>query len=402
MLAYRYRAVNAQGQIMQGVMPAQHQAQVAQHVAERGYELLSCKPQQGRQLHYRRAPDHQQLKLLFAQLAALAEAGVPLAVCLDDAAATLPDSLLRDALRDVVQRMRSGADFVTACAAWPRVFSRSVLAVLQGGMASGNPALAFGKARDHAAWQAELGATMRRATRYPFFLLALTIGVISFMMLFVVPQLVEFLKALDYALPWHSRVLIWLAEQFAFLWWLLPLFAAASVAAIMVGRRQAPRFADWCDGIMLRLPFLGDLIRQREMALFLHHLALLIGGGVPLLTALGSAQASLSNRAMQTQAGRMIAAVTAGQDLATAWQNTPVLSGTIARRVQIGLQSGNLAAQLQQASAECDAATIARSKQLIGALEPALTLIVGLMLAWIVLAVLGPLYGALNTLGSNR
>ena len=242
---------------------------------------------------------------------------------------------------------------------------------------------------------------MRRATRYPLFLLALAAAVISFMMLLVVPQLVAFLQAQDFELPWHSAALIWVAERFGTLWWALPLAAAGAGAAVMIGRRRSAAFALWCDGVILRLPGLGALVMQREMAYFLHHLALLAGGGVAILPALTAAQAALQNRALRAQAQRMVAAVMAGRDLGTVWEELPAFGGLIARRAQIGLQTGTLPQQLQQASAECDAAVVTRSEQMIGALEPALTLLVGGMLAWIVLAVLGPLYGSLARLGTG-
>jgi type IV pilus assembly protein PilC len=219
------------------------------------------------------------------------------------------------------------------------------------------------------------------------------------MMLFVVPQLVDFLRAQDYALPWHSRALIWAAEQFSLLWWLFPLMIITSIGIGIMARQRSSHFALTLDGFLLQLPLLGALIRQRECAQFLHHLALLIGGGVPILPALHAARTSLNNHALQQQTNTMIQNITAGADLATIWQTTPAFTGIIARRAQIGLQTGTLAHQLQQASTECDQATLAQSKQLIGALEPTLTLLVGALLAWIVLAVLGPLYGALGTLG---
>jgi len=399
---YRFRAVNPQGKILQGAMAATDETHLTGQLTHLGYELLTSRAVKPRIGWYRAAPDSKQLMLLLTQLAALTEAGVPLATCLTDTAQSLPDSLLRDTLRDILQQVQRGVDFIAACGKHPRIFPRSILAVLQAGAASGNLALGFAKARDHAQWQMEFGALLRRATRYPLFLLVLAVAVISFMMLFVVPQLVVFLQAQDYALPWHSRALIWIAEQFNWLWWSLPLLIIASGATLIGLRRQLVSFVHWSDAALLRLPLFGALIRQRELAHFLHHLSLLVGGGVPILSALTTASSILHNHALQEQARQMIAAVTSGHDLAGAWQNSPLCSGIIARRAQIGLQTGTLAEQLAIASTECDSETIARSKQLIGALEPTLTLLVGLMLAWIVLAVLGPLYGALNTLGVSR
>ncbi len=396
--AYRYRAVTKQGQVVRGALPAANENELALRLQSMGYELLSCRaPRRGFGLAAP-APTPQQRALLFTQMAALAQAGVPLTTCLEDTLTSLPDSLLRDALRDVLRQLQAGTDLATACARHPRVFPRATLAVLQAGMTGGNLALGFSKARDHALWQAEMGAQLRRALRYPLFLLALAFGVIAFMLLVVVPELAAFLQAQDYALPWHSRALFWLAAQFSWLVWVLPLTLLAAIITGGIMRRRSALFAGVLDKLALRLPVVGTLLRQRELALFLHHLAILLGGGVAILPALQSAGQALHNRAMQAELQGIIARVTAGQDMAAAWGAAPSFQGIIARRAQIGLQTGTLAAQLQQASADCDQAVMAQSKQLIGALEPALTLLVGGMLAWIVLAVLGPLYGALGQL----
>jgi type IV pilus assembly protein PilC len=396
---YRFRAVNAAGHITQGAMAAPDAAQVTLRLQDAGYELLSLA--HARQPWWRlpSAPDPAALQLVFTHLAALTEAGVPLALALKDAAATAPLGLLRTALDDIGQRLDIGEPFVVACAAHPRVFAPSLSAVLQAGMASGNPAQAFAQACKHLAWQQEFAALLRRALRYPVFLVALTTAVISFMLLYVVPQLTAFLQAQTIALPWHSRALIWLAEHCALLWWVLPLVGGLAYGGLVLARREWPHVRLWSDGCALRLPVLGTLLQQKDMAGFLHHLAVLLGGGVPLLTALAAARGALRNQALQAQAADMVARITAGQDLATAWQHMPAFGGLVARRVQIGLQSDTLVEQLQAASDACDAAVIARSKQLIGTLEPALTLLVGLMLAWIVLAVLAPLYQSLATLG---
>ena len=146
MQEYRFRAVNAQGRILRGAMAAAHEAQLAGRLTALGYELLSCKAPR-RRAWRRTGTDYRQLMLLFTQLAALAEAGVPLTVCLDDALARMPDNDLRDALRAVLQDVRAETDCAAACARHPRVFPRGCVAVLQAGMAGGDPALGFAKAR---------------------------------------------------------------------------------------------------------------------------------------------------------------------------------------------------------------------------------------------------------------
>jgi type IV pilus assembly protein PilC len=389
---YRFRAVNTLGQVLKGHMGAANENHLAERLADMGYALLMFRAQQ--RVHWvrfwSREDNSQQQVLLFTQLAALAGAGVPLATCLEDTAVTMPDSKLRDTVRDIIQSLREGVDFVTACARHRHTFSPTVVALLQAGMAGGNPAQIFAPARDHVKWQAELGTLLRRALRYPLFLLMLTLGVMSFMLIGIVPQLIQFMSAQDIASPWQTRALIPAVAMFHVLWWALPLLLIGGGIAVVLLRR-ASSFVALTDGILLRIPGIGGIIGNTERAHFLHHLASMVTSGVPIIDALATAQTALTNRALQAQATRMLQSVAKGATLAEAFSAQRDFSGLAARREQIGLQGGDLAAQLLETSKKLDADAMARIKQFIAVLEPTLTLTVGLLLTWIVLAVLVPL-----------
>jgi type IV pilus assembly protein PilC len=398
---YHYRIVDHSGRVSRGTMAASDPAALTQHLAHHGQELLTYRLAQSQRFgpQAQAKPATAQLRLYFTQLAELAAAGMPLGQILTDTIASLPDGTLKDATRAVSARLQRGDDLATACAAAPAIFDRTILAVLQAGMSGGDLALGLAKARDHFLWRADFRALMLRSLRYPLFLMLLTFGVISFMMLQVVPQLTQFLTEQNQTLPWHSKALIGFAKGFAAIWWLSPLLALLLTISIKYAGKFSPSYAAWQDRLWLRLPWIGDIIRQGELALFLHHLALLTASGGALLPALRTAHDNIRNLAIKAQIAAMIERVAAGQDLTTAWRQAPILTGAIAQRVAIGLQSGMLAAQLQQASQDCTQHFTEQSKGLIRGLEPALTLLVGVILIWIVLAVLGPIYGAVTQLG---
>ncbi len=398
---YRFRAVNVHGHVLKGRMAAANENHLAALLADMGYELLMFRVRQ--RLHWARfwarEDSGRQQILLFTQLAALAGAGVPLATCLEDTVVTMPDSALRDVVRDIIQSMHDGIDFAEAFSRHQHSFPPTVIALLRAGLAGGDPAQAFRQARDHVKWQTELGEMLRRALRYPLFLLVLTLGAMSFMLIGVVPQLVQFMTAQDFALPWPTRALVGVADAFRMLWWLLPLLVLGGGLAVMTMRRVIPDFATMTDGVLLRVPGIGTVAGMIERAHFLHHLALMVTCGVPIIDALTTARTALTNRALKEQVARMGQHVAEGATLAEAFAAQRDFAGLAARRVQIGLQGGDLAGQLAETSAELDAEALRRSKELIGVLEPALTLMVGVLLSWIVLAVLVPLYDSLSHLG---
>lgn len=400
---YRFRAVNSHGLVLKGRMEAANENHLEARLAEMGYELLSMRLKQRAETGGgKRKRDRQRhLSLLFVQLESLTNAGVSLTGALEEAARAMPDSNLRDAVRAILYDLRDGVDFADACARQKRFFTPALVALLRTGMVGGSPAGACRRARAHLEWQTEMSTMLRRALRYPLFLLALSFGAVSFMLAAVVPQLVDFLTAQNTVLPWSTRLLIALAQQFTWLWWSMPLMMGVAVGTAVLLQRLVPWFEEISDRFLLKMPVFGGIIAKTESAYFLHHMALMAKSSALIIPSLKAARDAVTNRAVRKQIEAVMREVEEGGDLAEAMERQDLFAGLIARRMQIGLQSDSLVEQLEQASQECDAEAVARSKALIGSLEPGLTIFVGLILAWIVLAVIAPLYQSLAQLGAG-
>ena len=216
------------------------------------------------------------------------------------------------------------------------------------------------------------------------------------MMTMVVPRVLDFLNTVAGELPLSTRLLIKVSELFADYWWVALLALAVSIMAVMAFRRHSESFALRSDGWLLALPGLGPTLHKLAVARFAHNFALLLQSGADLPAALHTAKAVLGNRALMATAAEAEQRVLAGQSFSTS--TAELFPPFVAQMIRVGEQSGCLTATLENVTRYYDTETQAAVEGFIGALEPALTILVGAILAWVVLAVLGPVYGSLGKL----
>ena len=397
MPAYRYRAVHLAGQVTQGIAAASNEGELSRMLLGAGLELIDArekKPALRLRLHGGVTP--RTLALFCQQMNDMLQAGIPFVDALRDVAEGSEAPALAAALADVTRLVNHGSKISDAFARNPRLFPAVFTAIIAAGERGGDLAGTFSRLARYAEDRARLAERLQKALRYPVFLLVVTLAVTVFMMALVVPQIVSFLSSINSALPLSTRILIGCSAAFTQYWWALGLLMLVMTAAAAVARRLSSTAARRIDALLLRLPLLGAVWRKMILARFMYSFAALVKGGVTIVDSLRGAQATLHNKALEAQVEAADRQIAAGQALSSALQG--LLPAMALRMLRIGEQSGRLDKSLGDVAASFDREASDAAERLIGALEPALTLVVGGLLAWVVLAVLGPIYGSLATL----
>ncbi len=208
-----------------------------------------------------------------------------------------------------------------------------------------------------------------------------------------------FLNGLQGTLPFATKVLVSLSTFFTD--YALYVFAGLvlSLAAVFLARFIFPAFATTLDAIMLRLPVLGNVIMKTSLARFSHSFAILFRSGCDVTDCLQQATETIGNCALRTELELAAQKVQSGAALSLALEGSlpPFATGLL----RIGERSGNLGKSLDDIATAYDREAQAATDAFIGTLEPALTLMIGGLLAWTVAAMLGPLYGSLSVLGGR-
>ncbi len=408
---YRYRAARLAGGLEKGRRHALTESALASVLRAEGLELIEAvetreNPSAGWGEKWtvllrggsRSLTLVQNLELC-RQVGTILRTGLPFHLAVREAAEVLPAGPVRTRLREMNAALDQGETVSATCARPPALFDPVACALIQTGEASGNLPEAWEHVIRHLETLLDFRTRVGRAVRYPLFLLVLACVVLGIMQALVVPPVVALVDSLGLALPLATRLLLALAQGVTTYggWGLI--VGVGSIVLVALVRSKIPGVARRVDAGLLSLPALGPLIRAFAGARFAEGLRLMVAGGMDPGDALRVAAATLGNRALALRAHQAAEGLLKGQPLseATAGLWPPGME----RRVRIGEAVGDLLPALREGAAACDEQARAALERFTGFLEPFLTLLVGGMLAFIVLAVLGPVYGSLGALSGS-
>lgn len=400
MTLYSYRAVAATGRMHSGQMEADNEQALGRILTAKGLELIELRTKTKRPALWPANKIPLADKQTFcAQMQTLLSSGLTLENAIQTIEGSLPQGPLKDFLVTLREDLLSGQSLRNAFERHSDFAEPVFLALLATGEATGNLSRSFGHLAAYIGRSAALRRTFVRAVRYPLFLFSLAFGVTCFMMVFVVPEIVGFLTNNGGALPFATRLLITLAKGFEWLWWLVPTLGIAFSLAFLTLRRLDSAFASASDEQLLRLPVVGSLIRKQALARLTCSLGLLLQSGHTLPQAIETSRETLGNRALSKQLSQAHTELLQGASFSKATEN--LLPDFYRQMIAVAESGGNLPDVLATIARHSDVEAHDAVQSFLGALEPALTLFVGGLLAWVVLAVLGPVYGALGTLSAG-
>lgn len=331
---------------------------------------------------------------LFMHLLQMQSAGVPMLESLADVRDSADNQTLKDVITDVHRSVSEGSSLSETLANYPKYFSSIIISLIAAGEETGDLEMSYTQLIDYLKWRDDMNSKIRKATRYPMILLVVIIGTIGFMMTIVVPQIVGFIKNLGQELPSYTTALINTSEFFQNHWLGMILSIIGSVVAYKVLRKNSEVFAFKMDSLFLRLPIVGVLLRKISIARYTRTFGALFSSGIDILGCLKSAQETVSNLALIEALGVVQVQVQSGSPLSKAFSASGEFPTLVTRMIKIGEESGNLTPVLSQVS-EFYSKDVDESIQgLITMLEPMLTAILGLTIAWIAAAVFGPIYSS--------
>jgi len=394
--AFRYRALDAGGVVHQGHARASGLAELDALLAGRGLELLRARPswRPGARAEPR-LPRPAQM-LLLSQLEQLLRAGLPMLEILTELARAGGAS--GAIARALGESIAAGLPLSAGLARFPKGFDPVLVSLVRAGEESGSLPALLRQAVADLRWQEEQLALTRRVLLYPALVGGVLAAALSFLLVYVVPQLAGFLTGMGQSLPPQTRALLACAEGLK----AYGLFAGAGLGLLTLGAfmgiRGSASLATAFDGLCLRLPLIGTVLGKLALGRMCRVCAVLYAAGIPLPEALRLTRGVLSNRALRTALVTAGEQIDAGAGLHDAFAAAQIFPDLLLRMLRVGEHSGRLDEALGQV-AECFASeareTVARLQTL---LNPALVGVLGLVLLWIVWAVFEPLYGLLTHL----
>jgi general secretion pathway protein F len=403
MPSFEYEAIDAAGRAKRGVVSAESARHARSELRRLNLTPVRMSaPREGRDsAPGRRAPRLSSSDLVLAtrQLQALLAARTPVEEALNAVALQSEKPAARARLLAVRERVLEGWRLADALGEDPKSFSPVYRAVIAAGETSGDLAGVLGRLATMLEKNRAMRGKALGALIYPAVLFVVAASVVTAMMVFVVPKIVEQFSNYDVKLPMLTEIVIAISNFLG----RYGLFCAAALIAAIVALAQglrAPAFKLVFDRAMLRVPVLGGLLRALDGARFARTLSTLFSGGAPLLESLTGAQRTVSNAHMRDRLDGAIAQVREGAALATALKRAEALPPMMAHMVAAGERAGTVPDLLDRAAAQLEddfdtATTIA-----LALLQPMIIVIMGGAVITIVLAIMLPIL-KLNALASG-
>ncbi len=399
MPTFRYKAVDQSGKPAQGRMEAINDVDLELRLQRMGLDLVAFDmARQSHGLLHRNTVSMQDLVMFCFQMEQLTRAGVPLLEGLMDLRDSTANPRLREVIGALVSEVEGGKQFSQALASHPKVFSNVFVSLVRAGEQTGKLPEVFDNLASTLKWQDELISQTKRLLAYPMFVLVVVLGAISFLMVYLVPQMVSFLRNMGQELPLETRVLIAVSDIFVNYWWLILSLPFLAVLAVNIAIRRSPLALYRYDYVKLHLPVTGEILQKIIMARFARYFALMYQTGIPILDAIRTCQDIAANRVVADALDRAWQQITAGDSMSESFQNAGLFPPLVVRMIRVGESTGALDKSLLNISYFYDRDVKESVEKMLKMLEPALTVILGLLLAMIMFSVLGPVYDTLGKL----
>lgn len=397
MKVFQYKAMDASGRIRRGRLVAANLDELEAGIGSMGLDLLSCKTVTPRTLRlYRKNINRRDLIDFCFQLEQLLTAGVVLLTSLEDLRNSAENPRFREIISTLVDRINDGHTFSAALEEFPRIFNPVFVNLVRVGEQSGELPAVLRDIAENMKWDDEIVARAKKALMYPSFVAAVVFAVVAFLMIYLVPQLVQFITSMEGTLPVHTRALLFTSEIFTRYWYLLLGIPFAAWAGMATAMRLNPEVRLRVDAGKLRLWLLGDIFNKIILARFARVFSLMYRAGIPVLKILDISMHVSGNAAISQAISDSRRQVTEGVSLSAAFAGTSMFPPFVLRMVSVGENTGDLESAMLNVSYFYDRDVKERIDKVEAAIEPLLTVVLGAMLGWIILSVLGPIYDLIS------
>jgi type II secretory pathway component PulF len=389
--AFEYVAADRAGELVSGVAWALDELELDRRLDGRGLVLTAAHvvadEKRARPIRIR----HADLILFTTQLATVTSAGVPLLEGLQGIRARARRSEVRRLIAEMISALESGQPLSSVMQAYPRTFPAIYRASVVAGESSGALDTVLVRVAAHMEWARGMRATTVQALIYPAMLAVAMLGLIAVLLFFLLPRILTMFPAGVADLPYQTRVVLGISDFLRAHVLLLGAGLAVAGASLTYSlRTERGRYLR--DRFVLALPLMGRVARDIATSKFAATASILHSSGCDVFTVLGVSASACGNRAMERAFERTTARVRAGAQLSQGLELEPLVDPLLIQLVAVGEKTGSLDRSLAKVAEHYDGEVPRNVKRMLSLLEPALLVGAGVVVAFILLAALLPMF----------
>ena len=390
------------GEVLEQTFTAPDETVLRAELEQKGYYLFSMRRALGLQgFSLRRPRVPPDLLMLFGQeLAALLKAGLPLLQSLDVMLERQRHPVFKRSLTTVREKVKSGTGLSEAIRAEGALYPPILAATILAGERGGNLEVMLRRFALYMKLTLSLKKKAVTASVYPAVLLLLMLGLVFILVVQVIPQFQDFYADFDVELPLLTRLIMTFSTTVrANLLWVVLAVAAAIVVAVYLLRQEGA--GEKVDRVLLRVPYIGKMMRMYATSQLSRTLSSLLAGGLPLINAMAVAADSIGNRAMAAAVARATPLIREGKSLTVTLESTQLLDNLALEMIKVGEQTGALAEMLNAIADFFDEEMEGRLATVLALVEPILLVVMAVVVAGMLLAFYLPLFEAISAIQSR-
>ncbi len=401
MATFIYRARNQQGEFVSGTMEMDSEQGIAASLDKLGYSVLDiARPNRAwaalGDLYSRfQRLDRRELIIFSRQLATLMKSGMPLLPSLGTICEQITNKRFKVIVEDVRRAVQEGASFSDALAKHPDVFPELFVSMVQVGEAGGIMDEVLERLSALSTQEMEITSRIRSAMTYPIVLVILALVIVNFIMIGVLPRFVAVFSASNAKLPLPTQIVLGMSWTLRNFWWAI-LSGAAAFGLYFHRVIRTQRGRVWFHRWLLKVPVFSELYAKIQISRFARTLSTLTGSGVPILHALTVVEKTISNVVLQEAVRNIRMALAAGSSVVEPFRASGLFPAMVIQMISIGEKSGKLDEMFAEIAAFYDPEIEYTIKNMTSLLEPLMLLSMGLMVAFIALSVLLPIFNLMK------
>lgn len=396
---YKYKAIDATGKFISGSLDAGNSNDLEIRLEKMEMDLVTFKQKDpGADLLGRNKIGRRDLINFSFYLEQLTRAGVPILEGLADLRDGEENPTFRDVITGLIEAIEGGNSFSQALELYPKIFDNVFVSLVRVGERSGKMSEVLVDITETLKWQDELLAKAKKIVTYPAVIGTLVMSVIMFLMIFIVPDIMDAIVGLGGKIPFETRMLMATSNFLIDFWYIVIAapFVIFFTLAYLYKTSSKARFK--LDGMALKLPIVGEVNEKIKISRFTRYFSLMFASGITVLDAIDLSKNVLGNTVLEDGIDRAWQQISEGSSISEAFKNIGIFPPLVVRMLRVGESSGQMDKSLNNVSYFFDRDINDSIEKMEPVMQTALMATIGLIVLWLALSVLGPIYDTISTI----
>ena len=391
--------MDTSGKFIQGSLDASNSSDLENRLEKMGMDLVTFKQKEpGVDILGRNKVGRRDLINFSFYLEQLSHAGVPILEGLSDLRNGEENATFRDVISGVIEAIEGGYTFSQALGIYPKIFDDIFISLIKVGERSGKMSEVLVDITYTLKWQDELLAKAKKIMMYPLVTGSLIMAVILFMMIFVVPDIMQAIVSLGGVIPLETQALIAVSNFLVNFWYLVIAapFLVSFLLRYLYKNNFKVRFK--LDRLLLKIWLFGSVNEKIKISRFTRYFALMFASGITVLDAINLSKTVVSNSVLEDGIDRAWQQISEGNSISESFKNIGIFPPLVIRMLRVGESSGEMDKSLSNVSYFFDRDINDSIDKMEPIIQTALMATIGIIVLWLAMSVMGPIYDTIGTI----